>query len=116
MTWSVTPAFEDANHEPVVDVEGPLNIAVQAGETVELSGAANDPDGDAVAITWWQYVEAGSYPGEVPLSNATARTMRLQVPADARPGDTIHLILEATDNGTPSLTRYKRVILTAEAR
>jgi hypothetical protein len=33
------------------------------------------------------------------------------VPADATLGSTIHLILEVTDNGTPALTRYQRVIV-----
>jgi hypothetical protein len=34
------------------------------------------------------------------------------VPKDASVGDTIHLILEVTDKGTPALTRYQRVIAT----
>ena len=57
-------------------------------------------------------MEAGSYPGRVSLSDATALATTLQVPADAAPGSTIHLILEATDDGTPALTRYQRVVVT----
>ena len=38
--------------------------------------------------------------------------MRLRVPDDAAPGQTLHLILEVSDAGTPSLTRYERVVLT----
>ena len=34
--------------------------------------------------------------------------------SDAQAGQTIHVILEATDNGTPSLTRYQRVIVTIQ--
>jgi hypothetical protein len=34
------------------------------------------------------------------------------VPRDATPGQTIHLILEVQDSGTPPLTRYQRVIVT----
>jgi len=30
---------------------------------------------------------------------------------DASAGQTIHLIFEATDNGTPPLSRYQRVIV-----
>jgi hypothetical protein len=33
------------------------------------------------------------------------------VPADAKPGDDIHIVLSATDTGTPALTRYVRVVL-----
>ena len=34
------------------------------------------------------------------------------VPTDAKPGDTIHLILEATDDGEPQMNRYHRLIIT----
>jgi hypothetical protein len=33
------------------------------------------------------------------------------MPADAA-GKTIHVILEATDDGDPPLTRYRRIIVT----
>jgi hypothetical protein len=36
----------------------------------------------------------------------------MTAPSDARPGQTIHLILEATDDGTPALTSYQRVVAT----
>ncbi len=111
LTWSVTPTFQDANHEPAVAVKGPLHVSARPGETVRLEATTNDPDGDTVTVTWWQYAEAGSYPGRVSLSDATALATSLRVPADATPGSTIHLILEATDDGTPALTRYQRVIL-----
>jgi hypothetical protein len=35
----------------------------------------------------------------------------LLVPADAKPGQAIHIICEMTDNGTPPLTRYQRVVI-----
>ena len=35
-----------------------------------------------------------------------------RVPADAMAGQTIHLIIEATDDGAPALTRYQRVVVT----
>jgi hypothetical protein len=31
---------------------------------------------------------------------------------DAKPTETIHILAEATDNGTPALTRYERFIVT----
>jgi hypothetical protein len=33
------------------------------------------------------------------------------MPNDIKKGETIHLILEVKDNGTPQLTRYQRVIV-----
>ena len=38
------------------------------------------------------------------------------MPADAQPGQTIHAILEVTDNGTRPLTRYQRVVVTVVAK
>jgi hypothetical protein len=35
----------------------------------------------------------------------------LEVPADAKPGDTLHVVAEVTDSGKPALTRYARVIV-----
>ena len=37
--------------------------------------------------------------------------VRFKMPKDIKPNKTIHLICEVSDNGTPSLTRYKRIIL-----
>ena len=36
------------------------------------------------------------------------------VPEDAGKGETIHIICEVTDAGTPPLTRYQRVVVTVE--
>jgi hypothetical protein len=54
---------------------------------------------------------AGTYPGDVRFSGQASLNTTFRVPDDAQPGQTIHLILEATDNGTPPLTRYQRVIV-----
>ncbi|MGW0195331.1 hypothetical protein [Nonomuraea sp. NPDC003201] len=34
------------------------------------------------------------------------------MPADARPGSTIHVIVEVKDDGSPALTAYQRIIVT----
>lgn len=114
--WSVTPSFDDANHAPVASVpEGRRNVAVKPGQRVQLVGMATDPDGDAVEATWWNYQEAGTYPGAVEVTktgSTQSPTWSVVVPRDAEPGQTIHLILEVTDDGAPALTRYQRVIVT----
>jgi hypothetical protein len=112
LKWSVTPSYNGANHEPVVKVDGPLARTARPGETIRLRGTVTDPDRDKATISWWHYQDAGSYPGEVVIPNARSLDTTVQIPGDAQPGQTIHLILEATDSGTPSLTRYQRVIVT----
>ena len=111
MRWSVTPTYAGANHEPRVTIRGGSRISARAGETIRLAGAVSDPDGNAVAVRWWQWKDVGSYPGRVTLTNPGALDTSIRVPSDASAGQTIHLILEATDNGTPPLTRYQRVII-----
>jgi Protein of unknown function (DUF1593) len=112
LKWSVTPKYADANHEPVVTLKGPLNISAKVGSTVQLQGQTSDPDGNSVAVRWWQYNDAGSYPGDIAFSSTDSLTTSFVVPSDAKPGQTIHVILEGTDNGTPALTRYQRVVVT----
>jgi hypothetical protein len=45
------------------------------------------------------------------FSKQAALSITFRVPNDAQPGQTSHVILEATDNETPPLTRYQRVIV-----
>ncbi|HEX6223088.1 MAG TPA: nucleoside hydrolase-like domain-containing protein [Chryseolinea sp.] len=111
MKWSVTQKYSDANHEPVVKIEGPQHVMASAGETIRLNGIASDPDNDKMTIRWWQF-KVGSFAGDVNITNGNALQCRVTIPQDAKSGQTIHLILEATDTGTPALTRYQRVVVT----
>ncbi|HKE89352.1 MAG TPA: nucleoside hydrolase-like domain-containing protein [Gemmatimonadales bacterium] len=111
LLWSVTPTYAAANHEPGVTIQGPARISAHPGETVRLQGVTSDPDSNAVTVRWWQWREVGTYPGQVSFSNPTEPGTSVQVPTDAAAGQTIHLVLEATDDGTPALTRYQRVVI-----
>ena len=112
MLWSVTPRFSDANHPPVVTIKGPRAVMAAPGTTVQLEGEISDPDHNEVSVRWWQYNDAGTYPGDILLSNPTTLKAAFRTPDDAKPGQTIDVVLEATDNGTPALTRYQRVVIT----
>jgi hypothetical protein len=59
--------------------------------------------------------DASTYLEPIAIPHATSLDTTLPIPSDAQPGQTIHVILEATDNGTPSSTRYQRVIVTVQA-
>jgi len=109
--WNVM-SYEEANHPPVVTLNHAANLAVTPGMEVRLSGAATDPDGDAVQYRWWQYADADTYEGNVVIQDANSQQASITVPKDAAPGATIHIILEVTDAGTPPLGRYQRVIAT----
>lgn len=112
--WCVKP-FNQANHPPVVKLATALDLNVKPGDKVSLSAkGTTDPDGNALTYRWWQYQDADTYPGSVQFENADKQDASLTVPADAKAGQTIHIICEVTDNGTPPLTRYLRLVLTVE--
>lgn len=111
LKWSVTPKYADANHEPVVKIAGPLSLLASPGQKIQLFGLASDPDKDSLSLRWWQ-LPAGSYPGKVDIRNPNSSKVEITIPKDAVGGQSLHFIFEASDNGTPSLTRYQRVIIT----
>ena len=111
LKWSVTPTFNEANHPPVVAIDGPLAVQARAGDTVRVQGTVTDPDRDQMTTRWWFYNDASSYPGEVVIPDPTSLGTSVRIPEDAKPGQTIHVILEATDHGTPALTRYQRIVV-----
>lgn len=114
LKWSVTDSYAAANHEPVVRIEGLLTLLASPGQKIPLYGFVSDPDGNDVSVKWWQF-HTGTYPGKVEISNPTSLKTEVLIPKDVVEGQTIHVILEATDDGSPSLTRYQRVIITVKA-
>ncbi|WP_339815774.1 nucleoside hydrolase-like domain-containing protein [uncultured Imperialibacter sp.] len=110
MKWAVTPRYADANHEPTVTIQGPLTVVAAPGQKVRLRGIASDPDGNKVTLKWSQ-LPVGTYHGRVEIAQADTSKAEVLVPEDVRPGQTIHIIFEATDNGKPALTRYQRVVI-----
>ena len=112
LQWSVTPAFAGANHHPHLEIAEGIDVDGAPGAAVSLTAHTSDPDGDGVTVRWWVYDEAGTYPGQVAASTATGAATTVIVPADARPGQTIHVIAEAVDDAPRPLTSYRRVIIT----
>ena len=111
MHWAVTPKFEDANHHPVI--AAPLALSGKPGETLKIKAKVTDPDNDGLTLKWWQF-KVGSYEGDASVDNPSEAATAFTIPADTKAGDTIHLILEATDHGTPALTHYHRLIVTVQ--
>ncbi|MCC7336521.1 MAG: DUF1593 domain-containing protein [Pirellulaceae bacterium] len=108
MDWCVKD-FEHANHAPVAIVEGSLTRVVKPGETLKLEASASDPDGDKLSHRWWQYADADSAVAEVEITNADSLDQAIFI-APNEPGKQVHIILEVTDDGTPTLTGYQRII------
>jgi hypothetical protein len=116
MDWSVTSTYADANHHPIAVANGDttrevLEVSTAAGSRVALSAAgSSDPDGDGLTYQWFFHEESSSYSGSVTIENDSAESATLVVPSDAG-GQTLHVILELHDNGSPNLYAYRRVII-----
>lgn len=118
MDWCVKP-YGATNHLPVTKVTGPKEIQVKIGERITLDASdSSDPDDDQSQYKWIHYPEPGQYwhwQGLI-MEHSDSSILTLQVPAQVKSSkpQTTHLILEVTDNGTPSLTRYQRIIVNIE--
>jgi len=128
MQWSVTPRYKDANHPPELVLNGqrgerPVEIAACPGQPVKLSAAGTkDPDGQPPTYRWWRYGEASGalYTPTTTLSGESESERIFTAPAWEQPfkielprdGYKFHVILEVSDNGSPSLTRYRRAVVT----
>ncbi|KAF2850772.1 DUF1593-domain-containing protein [Plenodomus tracheiphilus IPT5] len=111
MQWTLTPEYREANHPPSVNVDGGEAVKARPGASVKLSVRVSDPDGDNVTVSWFQYLEEGTYPGMVEIAAEKDDLLIVVVPEDAITGQTISVIVQATDDGRFPLTRYDRVFI-----
>jgi len=116
MDWTMQSSYGNANHAPIpiIDTDTSFSAHVEVASVtdnviVDASGTY-DPDSDGLTYLWWFYEEAGTYTGSVTINNSTTNTATIVVPGDAS-GDDIHVILSVTDDGSPTLTRYRRIII-----
>jgi len=112
MAWTATSDYSAANHEPVVT--GPLSLSAEAGKTVKIAAKATDPDNNQLSCQWAQWKIDGAYQGDVQVSDASSAATTITIPADAKSGDTIHMILTVVDNGSIPMTSYLRTVITVK--
>ncbi len=129
MTWTIAD-FAHSNHNPVAVVNGqtgtaPLEKDIAVGQSATLdAGQSSDPDGQKLDFHWFHYAEAGGADGNLAaLTLAGVDSARVIVKADAvcrakwlplipcAGNGVAHIILAVTDEGTPRLTSYRRIIL-----
>lgn len=117
MDWTITD-YRHANHPPVVKLSCEPTITAHVGDTIRLSAkGSEDPDGNQLSYQWFYYPEAGTMcissartGNPLTIEDADKAKAWFVVPRTERYG-TMHMIVAVTDNGTPALTRYKRVIV-----
>ena len=116
LDWCITDDIKQANHNPRPALNGDRStgvvlISAQSGATVKLSAAGTDAgdEGQGVKVTWWIYLEAGTLDG-VTLTQTSGYNTEVVLPNPKKPG-TVHVIMQAEDNGTPPLVAYRRIII-----
>ncbi len=116
MDWCVEDEFKKANHNPRPVLNGDrstgvMMISAKAGATVKLSATGTDAgdDGQQVNVTWWIYWEAGNIGGAT-LSQTDGLETEVTLPKLKKSG-TLHVILQAEDNGAPHLFAYRRALI-----
>ena len=72
------------------------------------AAGSSDPDGDRLSYEWMPYPEAGTYRGRLEITDPGKEEARLTAPRVEGPQEA-HVILKVRDDGTPPLTRYRRV-------
>ena len=130
MHWTVAD-FKHSNHNPIVVVDGhtgtaPVELDATVGRPLRMDASGTrDPDGQALHYHWFAYQEAGAAGGTV----STVKVADADTPqATVTPTAVCHanwlplipchgtgradVILAVTDTGSPTLTSYRRVIVT----
>ena len=116
MDWCVSGDYSKANHNPRLTLNGNRStdvvmLSAKSGSTVNLSAEGTDAgdDGQTVKVTWWIYREAGTL-DKASLTKSTGMKTEVMLPVANHPG-TVHVILQAEDDGTPPLAAYRRIII-----
>jgi hypothetical protein len=118
MDWNVAIDFKNANHNPVVVLNGNTGKAVasanvKTGEKVMLSAkGSSDPDGDKLAFRWFVYREVGSG-SSLKIDRSDSEEISFIMP-ELSAGQTLHIILEVKDSGNPALFAFRRIILSGQ--
>jgi len=119
MLWTTTEDYPAVNHHPVAILDGDSSLKclykrAKAGKTLIFDASkSNDPDGNQLDYKWFVYNEPGTYLGHITIEESSSSQCKILVPSDAS-GKTIHLILQITDNGTPALTAYRRIVINVD--
>jgi hypothetical protein len=112
LDWCVK-GFAQANHPPTPRIKGGLARTVIFGATLQFDASeSSDPDGNRLRFHWFHYPEPGSYRGgPIEIQNAISAKASFAAPRVSS-AQTAHFILAVTDDGSPPLTRYRRVVVT----
>ncbi|HUM84849.1 MAG TPA: DUF1593 domain-containing protein [Lachnospiraceae bacterium] len=110
--WVSKDKKEDAEHMPQLKIEEGLDFTAAPGGNVVLHAKAATEDKTSAAVSFKVYEEASAACAKDVIIRADGDMAEVKVPADAEPGDLIHVVVKAECNGKYRLTYYQQVIIT----
>ena len=123
MDWCVAAKFNQVNHNPVAILNGDrskqiVKIITKSRDNIKLTAVgSSDPDDNKISSSWMIYREVSTSSNGVKLTQLHSLETILTLPqfvGGSSKNRTIHVILTIEDNGTPSLTAYRRAIITVQ--
>jgi hypothetical protein len=134
MDWT-TKDFAHANHNPQVVVNGhpgtaPIEIEAHQGDIITLDAdGTSDPDRQSLSYHWFLYPEAGltgAHGADVSLEEQDDKKAKISIKSACRPlwlaipgmrcngPGVVHVILAVSDDGSPRMTSYRRIVITVD--
>ena len=111
LEWCVKP-YAQANHPPTVRIAGPRERQAEPGAVVTLDAdGTTDPDGDAMTFQWSVYPAVPGLAEPIDIVRRNTKNARF-VASPRLSGKTVPILLSVSDQRTPRLTRYARVLIT----
>lgn len=114
MDWCVNN-FQNCNHVPQINMNGSLGtqilkIETKAGKQIALDASqSTDPDGQPINFDWFFYPKADNQ-SSLPELKINGGKASFIMPLMER-GVCLYMVLKVTDNGSPQLSAYKRIII-----
>jgi hypothetical protein len=132
MDRTIRDYYAHANHNPKLSVngddgKGPILVDAEVGQPVTLDASrSSDPDRQNLHFVWFHYAEAGGTGtnlADVKIGNDDAAVAHVTPTAVYRAqwlpnrqrcvgSGVAHVILAVTDEGSPKLSSYRRIVLT----
>lgn len=111
LDWCVKP-WAEANHPPVVRLRGGRDREIEPGKPVSVVARdSSDPDrGQSLLPRWFWYPEASGYAGPLPELTGRPGLEAVFTAPELAAGQSLHLVLALSDTGSPTLTRYARIV------